>query len=47
MEASGEYFQESADKVAILEFVRGQLESKSPRTRKKTKEFLEEWGDSA
>jgi hypothetical protein len=46
VEALGEYFEESADKVTILEFVRGQLESKSPRTRKKAKEFLKEWGDA-
>ncbi len=46
VEALGEYFQESENKVAILEFVRGQLKSKSPRTRKKAKEFLEEWGDA-
>ena len=46
VEALGEYFQESDDKVAILEFVRGQLEGKSPRTRKKAKEFLERWGDT-
>jgi len=46
VEALGEYFQESDDKVAILEFVRGELEGKSPRTRKKAKEFLERWGDT-
>ena len=44
--ALGEYYQESDDKVAILEFVRGQLEGESPRTRKKAKEFLERWGDT-
>ena len=46
VEALGAYFQESDDKVAILEFVRGELEGKSPRTRKKAKEFLERWGDT-
>jgi hypothetical protein len=46
VEALGEYFQASADKAAILEFVGGQLESRNPRTRKKAKEFLEEWGDT-
>jgi hypothetical protein len=47
IEAMGEYFQESEDKESILEFVRGQLVSRSPRTRKKAKEFLGKWPDTA
>ena len=47
IEAMGEYFRGSEDKEAILEFVRGQLGSKSPRTRKKAKEFLGQWPDTA
>ena len=40
IEAFSEYFEESLDKNKILDFVRAQLESKSPKTRKVAKEFL-------
>jgi hypothetical protein len=40
IEAFNEYFEESLDKNQILDFVRAQLESKSPKTRKVAKEFL-------
>ncbi|ODS35771.1 MAG: hypothetical protein A7315_05155 [Candidatus Altiarchaeales archaeon WOR_SM1_79] len=43
IEAFSEYFEESEDKDMITEFVKKQLKSKSPRTRKKAKEFLEKW----
>jgi len=46
IEAFGEYFEDSGDRSKILEFVRAQLESESPRTRKKAREFLERWGDA-
>ena len=40
IEAFSEYFEESLDKNKILDFVRAQLESKSPKTRKVAREFL-------
>jgi hypothetical protein len=40
IEAFNEYFEESLDKDKILDFVKAQLESKSPKTRKVAKEFL-------
>jgi hypothetical protein len=40
IEAFNEYFEESSDKNKILDFVKAQLESKSPKTRKVAKEFL-------
>jgi hypothetical protein len=46
VEAFGEYFEGSGDKSRILEFARAQLESESPRTRKKAREFLKRWGDT-
>jgi len=46
VEAFDEYFGESRDRSRILEFVGAQLESDSPRTRKKAREFLERWGDT-
>ena len=36
----GEYFEEAKNKDEIIEFVKQQLDSKSPKTRKKAKEFL-------
>jgi hypothetical protein len=47
VEALGEYFEDSGDRSKILEFVRAQLESESPRTRKKAREFLKRWGDTS
>ena len=46
LEALGEFFQESHDKTRILEFVRAELVSTSPRTRKKAQEFLKRWAES-
>ena len=40
IEAFGEYFEESKNQKKILEFVKKQLESSSPKTKKKAKEFL-------
>lgn len=40
IEALSQYFEEAEDKERIIEFVREQLESTSPKTRKKAKEFL-------
>jgi hypothetical protein len=40
IEAFNEYFEESSDKNKILDFVKAQLESNSPKTRKVAKEFL-------
>jgi HEAT repeat protein len=45
IDAFSEYFEAAEDKEMILEFVRKQLESSSPKTRKKAKEFLKKWGD--
>ncbi|HVP99940.1 MAG TPA: hypothetical protein VMT57_00310, partial [Candidatus Thermoplasmatota archaeon] len=38
------YFETATDKKNIVEFVRAQQESKSPKTRKAAKEFLQKWG---
>jgi len=45
IESFSEYFEEAKNRREIIEFVRKQLNSKSPRTRKKAKEFLEKWGN--
>ena len=45
IESFSEYFEEAENKREIIEFVKKQLNSKSPRTRKKAKEFLEKWGN--
>jgi hypothetical protein len=42
IEAFGEYFEVSADKEKILDFVKEQFDSKSPKTRKLAREFLKE-----
>jgi hypothetical protein len=44
IEALDQYFEEAKDKERIIEFVKEQLESTSPKTRKKAKEFLNKWG---
>jgi hypothetical protein len=44
IESFAEYYEEAADKKKILEFVRNQLECRSPKTRKMAKEFLIKWG---
>jgi hypothetical protein len=43
IEAFDEYYRETENKQEILEFVRRELESKSPRTRKLARQFLEKW----
>jgi hypothetical protein len=43
IEAFSEYFEESSDKKKILDFVKAQLESKSPKTKKLANEFLKKW----
>jgi len=44
IEAFNEYFGEAENKREILNFVREQLGSASPTTRKKAKQFLRKWG---
>ena len=44
IEAFDEYFKEAKDKEKILKFVAEQLNSRSPKTRKKAKWFLKKWG---
>ncbi len=44
IEAFSEYFGQAKKKESILRFVRMQLDSLSPRTRARAKEFLERWG---
>jgi len=43
IEAFDEYYKEALDKKKIIEFVKKELESKSPKTRKKAEEFLSKW----
>ncbi len=43
IEAFNEYFEESSDKKKILGFVKAQLESKSPKTKKLANDFLKKW----
>lgn len=45
--AFAEYFEVSTDQARILAFVRKQMDSSSPKTRKMAKAFLERWDDSA
>ena len=40
IEAFDEYFEEAENQPEILEFVRKQLQSQSPKTRKLAREFL-------
>jgi len=47
IEAFREYFDESQDKKKILAFVRKQLDSTSPKTRKMAKAFLQKWEGAA
>lgn len=41
--AFDEYFEQAKDKKKIIEFVRIQLESDSPKTRKTARRFLKKW----
>jgi hypothetical protein len=43
IEAFDAYFEQSEDKARIIEFVKAQLNCKSPKTRKKAKAFLKKW----
>ena len=43
IEAFNAYFEESKDQARIIEFVKAQLNSESPKTRKMAKKFLEKW----
>jgi HEAT repeat protein len=43
VEAFNEYFEQAKNKESIIAFVRKQLKSESPKTRKKAGEFLERW----
>jgi hypothetical protein len=43
IDAFSEYFEGASNKKKILHFVKDQLESRSPTTRKKAKEFLKKW----
>jgi len=43
IEAFDEYFEEAEDKESIIRFVKQQLDSESPKTRKAAKRFLEKW----
>jgi hypothetical protein len=43
IEAFDKYFEESLDKKKILDFVKAQLDCKSPKTRKIAKEFLKKY----
>jgi hypothetical protein len=45
IESFDEYFEDAKDQKRILEFVKKQLKSKSPKTRKIAKEFLKKWVD--
>ena len=46
IEAFDEYFEESEDKERIIQFVRQQLNSESPKARKAAKRFLDKWEGS-
>jgi len=43
IDAFNEYFKETEDKKEILNFVKAQLNSNSPKTKKIAKEFLKKW----
>jgi hypothetical protein len=43
IEAFDAYFEQSEDKARIIEFVKAQLDCRSPKTRKKAKAFLKKW----
>jgi hypothetical protein len=40
IDSMAQYFDQSKDKTAIIEFVKSQVTSKSPRTRKSAKAFI-------
>ena len=43
IDAFDEYFNETKNKKEIMDFVKKQTSSESPKTRKKAKEFIEKW----
>ena len=43
IDAFNEYFKESENQSEILQFIREQLNSTSPKTRKRAKQFLKTW----
>jgi hypothetical protein len=43
IESFAEYFEDAKDQKKILEFVKKQLDCKSPKTRKLAKDFLMKW----
>ncbi len=43
IEAFDAYFEKSKDQQKIIEFVKAQLNSESPKTRRKAKQFLKKW----
>jgi hypothetical protein len=43
IEAFNKYFKESEDKEKIIKFVKAQINSNSPKTKKLAKEFLKKW----
>ena len=45
IEAFFGYFEGAMNKKKILQFVKRQLDGRSPTTRKKAKEFLKRWGE--
>jgi len=46
IESFNEYFEEAKNKKGIMGFAEKQLKSKSPRTKKKAKQFLKKWDKS-
>ena len=45
IEAFNVYFEEAEEKGEMLEFVKNQMNSASPRTRKQAERFLNKWGE--
>jgi hypothetical protein len=45
IESFSDYFDKAENKAEIIDFVKKQLNSSSPKTKKIAKEFLERWGD--
>jgi hypothetical protein len=45
IESFSDYFHKAENKAEIIDFVKKQLNSSSPKTKKTAKKFLERWGD--
>jgi len=43
IEAFSDFFEDFEDKKIILNFIKAQLNSESPKTKKKASEFLKKW----